>query len=217
MAGEVTGREAKFRTLVGDFVSTCGQFSSRSIDPAVIERELADRIRTVSEILSIQEKTVLRDHIPDSWGVDMAKQARRDLKEHEAAVDDEPAAPLPVFLAGRLVAALGQALLYYTTNDAAAECSCRFNPIEAAQAVTGLGVLLAQHDSDGTQDRIRPVVLVSGEVLAYTREALTVFVEQLARRRWTLCPCGEDCGSASTDAKLLEAVTGDLDLLPTPR
>jgi hypothetical protein len=213
MAGEVTGREAKFRTLVGDFVATAEQFSSRPVDPAVIERELADRIRTVSQVLTIQEKTVLRDHIPTDWGVDMAKRARRDLKEHEAAVAAEPDAPVPVFLAGRLVAALGQALLYYATNEAAADRSCRFNPIDAAQAVTGLGVLLAEHAHAGGTPGGGGSVLVSGEVLAYTRQALAVFCHQLQQRRWTLCPCGQDCGSASTDAKLLDALSGDLEML----
>jgi hypothetical protein len=57
-------------------------------------------------------------------------------------------------------------------------------------------------------------VSVAGNVLAWTKDALIAFADNLARQRWSSCPRGQDCGQRVTDASVLRAVGDDLQLLP---
>lgn len=138
----------------------------------------------------------------------MAHQAYRQIHERDAHIDSELDQQLPLKAVGRLIAALGQALPYYTVNNAAAGLTCRFNPKEASEAVTGLGLTLTSHPNDGS------TVTVGGNILAWTRDALTVFRDNLQQQRWCSCPCGQDCGQHETDAAVLRALGKDLQLLP---
>ena len=207
MAPGVSGNEKKFRALVADFVNTTAELSA-TIDPEIVTAELRQRIQLVAAQIGVTEATVLRDHIPNSWGRDMARQTYHQIQERDAHIDAEPDQQLPLKAVGRLIAALGQGLLFYTINNAAGDLTCRFNPKEAAEALTGLGMALTAHPGDGS------TVTVPRNVLVWTKDTLIVFRDNLAQQWWSSCPCGQDCGQHVTDAAVLRAVRDDLQLLP---
>ncbi|WP_158889067.1 hypothetical protein [Amycolatopsis anabasis] len=203
----MTGNEKKFRALVEDFVTTTADLGG-TIDPEVVATELHERIRAIAVQLGVTEATVLRNYMPDDWGRDMARQTYRQIQERDAHIDAEPDQELPLHAVGRLIAALGQAQLYYTVNDGANDPTCRFNAKEASEAVTGLGLALTSPPADSL------MVTVGGNILAWTQSALSVFRDNLQQQHWTSCPCGEDCGQQQRDAAVLRAVRDDLTLLP---
>jgi hypothetical protein len=205
VAPGVTGNEKKFRALVADFVTTTAELGG-TIDPEIVTVEVRQRIQFIAAQIGVTEATVLRNHMPDNWGRDMARQTYRQIQERDAHIDAEPDQKLPLQAVGRLIAALGQSLFYYTVNDAANDLTCRFNSKETAQAVTGLGLALTTHPGS--------MVTIPGNVLAWTRDALTVFRDHLQQQRWSSCPCGQDCGRHTTDAAVFRAVRDDLQLLP---
>jgi hypothetical protein len=207
VAPSVTGNETKFKALVADFVNTTAKLGG-TIDPEVVTVELRQRIQFIAAQIGVTEATVLRNYMDDDWGRDMARQTYRQIQERDAHIDAEPNQQLPLKTVGRLIAALGQALLYFTVNTATDDLTCRFNPKEAAEAVTGLGLALTSHPNDGS------TVTVGGNILAWTRDALIVFRNNLQQQRWSSCPCGEDCGQHETDAAVLRALGEDLQLLP---
>lgn len=210
MAGHVTGGEAKFKALVADFVAVTGELGA-TIEPEVVATDLRERIRFIAAQIGVTEKTVLRSYIDEDWGREMARQTYRQIQERDARIDSEPRRRLPLHAVGRLIAALGQAQYFYAVNDAALDHACAFNAREAAEAVTGLGLALADHPGDA--------VAVAGNVLAWTEDALIVFRDNLRRQLWSSCPCGEDCGQHQRDAAVLRAVCNDLALLqetPSP-
>jgi hypothetical protein len=109
--------------------------------------------------------------------------------------------------AGRLVAALGQALLCYTINEGAGDGrSGDFSANDASQAVSGLGLALHATPPGAA------TVSVGGDVAVRAREALTAFGENLRRERWTSCPCGDRHEHKDMDSRL-RAVQKDLHLL----
>jgi hypothetical protein len=207
MAPGVTGNETKFKTLVADFVRTTAELGG-TIDPQVVAAELRQRIQFIAAQIGVTEATVLRTYIDDDWGRDMARQTYRQIQERDARIDAAPGLELPLRSVGRLIAALGQAQLYATVNNAATDPASQFNPKEASEAVTGLGLAVTEHPGDGT------TVTVAGNVLAWTRDALTAFRDNLHQQRWSSCPCGEDCGQRQRDAAVLRALRDDLDLVP---
>jgi hypothetical protein len=202
----VTGNEKKFKALVADFVSTTADLGG-AIDPEVVATELRQRIQAIATQIGVTEATVLRTYMPDDWGRDMARQTYRQIQEREAHIEAAPGRHLPLPAVGRLIAALGQALLFADVNDAANDPTSVFNQKEAAQAVTGLGMALTSPPNDDA------TVTVAGNILAWTTDALTVFRDNLQHHHWTTCPCGEDCGSDKTDAAVLHALLADLLLL----
>ena len=207
MAGSVTGNEEKFKALVADFVNATNDLGG-TIDPEVVAVELRQRIQLIAAQVGVTEATVLRNYMDDDWGRDMARQTYRHIQERDAHIDAELDQHLPLKSVGRLIAALGQALLYAAVNNAATDSTNRFNPKEASEAVTGLGLALTSlPDADST-------VTVGGNTLAWAKDALIVFRDNLQHRRWTSCPCGEDCGQHETDAAVLRALGEDLLLLP---
>jgi hypothetical protein len=203
----VTGNEKKFKALVTDFVSTTADLGG-VIDPEVVATELRQRIQFIAAQIGVTEATVLRAHMPDDWGRDMARQAYRQIQERDAHIDAAPDQQLPLPAVGRLIAALGQALFFATINHAATDPTDRFNSKEASEAVTGLGIALTSPLSDDA------TATLPGNVLAWTKDALTVFRDNLQHHRWSSCPCGEDCGQQQRDAAVLHALLADLLLLP---
>jgi hypothetical protein len=208
MAASITG-STKFQTLVSDFVSTTAELGA-TIDPAIVATDLRQRIQAIAAQLGVTEPTALRDYLPDDWGRAMARDTYRQVQEREAHIDAAPDQQMPLHAVGRLVAALGQALLYFTINNAAADPTCTFNPKEASEAITGLGLALASRPDGGS------TLTVGGNILAWTGEALTVFRDNLQQRRWSSCPCNKQHGQHTTDAAVLHAIREDLLLLPPP-
>lgn len=206
MAPGVTGNEKKFKALVADFVSTTADLGG-TIDPEVVATELRQRIQAIATQIGVTEATVLRTYMPADWGSDMARQTYRQIQERDAHIDAAPGRPLPLPAVGRLIAALGQALLFADVNGAATDPACEFNQKEACQAVTELGIALTTPPNDDA------TVMITGKALALATDALTAFHDNLQHQHWTSCPCGEDCGSHETDAKVLRALRADLLLL----
>ncbi|MGW3473413.1 hypothetical protein ACWDKQ_34295 [Saccharopolyspora sp. NPDC000995] len=207
MAPRVTGNEKKFKALVADFVTTTSQLGG-GIAPEVVATELKQRIQDIANQIGVTETTVLRNYFDDEWGRNTARQTYRQIQERDAHIDAAPEQNLPLPAVGRLIAALGQALLFATLNSAAPDPTDTFNQQEASRAVTGLGVALTSPVNDDS------TITIAGNILAWTKDALTVFRDNLRHQHWTSCPCGEDCGSHETDAAVLRALTADLLLLP---
>ncbi len=201
-------RRGKFARLVDDFVATVAALGG-SIDPAVVAAELQARIDAIATQLHVTTQTVLRTYIDDDWGREMATNMMADVKGRAA----KPAGPpehFAVRVAGRLLAALGQAMLYATTNGDPQQPVPAMDLRQAAEAVTGLG--LAIHETPpGDQ-----LVTVGADIVAWTRTTLEVFCDQLRSGAWSCCPCGEHHGQDTTDAGVLAAVGKDLLYLPAP-
>lgn len=210
MAPRVTGNEKKFKALVDDFVATTADLGG-TIDPEVVATELKQRIQGISSQIGVTEATVLRNYFDDDWGRDMARQTYRQVQERDAHIDAEPDRQLPLPAVGRLIAALGQALLFASVNNAATDPTDEFNQVEAGRAITGLGIALTSPRADDN------TLTIGGNVLAWTKDALTVFRDNLQHQRWSSCPCNEDhCSSHETDPAVLHALKADLLLLPDP-
>jgi hypothetical protein len=194
--------------LVDDFVATVDELGG-SVDPAVVAAELQARIDAIATQLHITPQTVLRTYIDDEWGRQMATTMMADVKGRAA----KPAGPPEHFaarVAGRLVAALGQAMLYATTNGDHQQPAPVMDLRQAAEAVSGLGLAIHEAPPDGQ------IVTVGADVVAWTRTTLRVFGDQLRAGTWSSCPCGEQHGQRDTDAAVLAAVNNDLLLLPMP-
>ena len=83
MAPGVSGNEKKFRALIADFVTTTAELGA-TIDPEVVTVELRQRVQLLAAQISVTEATVLRNHIPTSWGRDMARQTYRHIQQRDA-------------------------------------------------------------------------------------------------------------------------------------
>ena len=201
-------RRGKFARLVEDFVATVDELGGRA-DPTVVAAELEARIDAIAAQLHITTQTVLRTYIDEDWAGQMAETMMADLQARKAATV-VPGAPehFAVRVAGRLLAALGQAMLYATTNNDPRQPLPAMDLRQAAEAVTGLG--LAVHECPPGEQ----LVTVSADIVAWTRATLEVFRDQLRAGNWTSCPCGEQHGQDAVDAGVLDAVSKDLLYLP---
>src|SRR6266702_5432364 len=209
VGGGRVARRGKFARLVEDFVATVDELGGRA-DPTVVAAELQARIDAIAAQLHVTTQTVLRTYIDEDWGRQMAETMMADVQARQAAaVVPGPAEHFAVRVAGRLLAALGQAMLYATTNKDPQQPLPAMDLRQAAEAVTGLG--LAVHECPpGDQ-----LVTVSADIVAWTRATLEVFRDQLRAGTWTSCPCGEQHGQDTIDAGVLDAVSKDLLYLPT--
>ena len=210
----ITGT-AEFQTLVADFVTTAAALGA-GVTPALAAQALRERIQILASQLGVAEAAVLREHLSRDWGQRMARAWYRDLQERVAQLDAEPARDLPAAAVGRLIAALGQALLCFTVNGGGpARCAhfaakpAGFSAIDTSQAVSSLGLALAAAGPH------MATVRVSGDVAVWAREALTAFADNLEQRRWSSCPCAGLAEQERIDAALLRAVRKDLRLLAT--
>jgi hypothetical protein len=211
----ITGT-ADFQTFVADFVTTAAALGA-GVTPALAAQALRERIQVLASQLGVTEAAALREHLSRDWGQKMARAWYRDLQERAAQLHAELERDLPAAAAGRLIAALGQALLCFTVNGGgSARCAhfiatpVGFSAIDAAQAVSCLGLALAAAGPHTATVRL------SGDVALWTREALTAFAGNLEQRRWSSCPCAGLDEQEPMDAALLRAVRKDLLLLATP-
>jgi hypothetical protein len=113
----ITGTK-KLRALLQDFVSTAAE-QGYSANRGFVAAELEAHISTVATQLHITEETALRNYLDDDWGREMARDLCSRLAGHNALVNAEPGLELRAQAAGRLVAALRQALLCFTINGGA--------------------------------------------------------------------------------------------------
>jgi hypothetical protein len=204
---------ADLQTFVADFVTTAATLGAGAT-PALAAQALRERIQVLASQLGVTEAAALREHLSRDWGQKMARAWYRDLQERAAQLHAEPERDLAVAAAGRLIAALGQALLCFTVNGGgSARCAhfvttpTGFSAIDASQAVSCLGLALAAADPQTT------TVRVSGDVVLWAREALTAFTGNLEQRRWSSCPCAGLSEQEPIDNALLYAVRKDLRLL----
>jgi hypothetical protein len=201
-------RRGKLARLVDDFVATVAGLGG-SVDPAVVAAELQARIDAIAAQMHVSRQTVLRTYIDDEWGRQMATAMMADVKRRAA----RPAGPpehFAVRVAGRLVAALGQAILYATTNGDHQQPVPAMDLRQAAEAVSGLGLAIDEAPPEGQ------IVTVGADVVAWTRATLQAFRDQLHAGAWSSCPCEQQHGQHDTDAAVLATVSNDLLFLPTP-
>lgn len=166
----------KFQALVEDFARTAADLGC-AVVPGVAAAELEARISAVAAQLHISERTALRTYFDDDWGRQMASDLCRQLAEREALVDAEHGRELPVGGVARLVAGLGQALLYFSVNEASVDQPPGgFSVKDASEAVTGLGLALADCSPGGV------TIHVDGNIIVWAREALQVFSGNLEQQ-----------------------------------
>lgn len=201
-------RQGKRARLVNDFVTTVERLGGR-VDPAMVAEELDARINAIAAQLSITTQTVLRTYIDDDWGHEAAAAMMADLARQHADAAAGPDEHFAVRVVGRLVAALGQAMLYAAVNGDQGQPEPRLDAQQAAEAISGLG--LALHERPPGED----LVAVSAQVVGWARTTLEVLREQLRAGAWSSCPCGELHGQVDTDVAVLRAINNDLMLLPT--
>jgi hypothetical protein len=197
----------KLARLVDDFVATARQHGS-TVTAAAVAEQLEARIGVIADQVGVSPQTVLDTYIGEDWGRKLALQMigdRAGQAEDLAATSAEHLA-LPV--AGRLVAALGQATLYASINRNGAHKVGPMDLRQAAEAVAGLGLAIA-HCPPG-----QSLVLLPAGIVAGTRLTLLALRDHLRAADWSFCPCGESHGQEVTDAAVLAAVETDLLLLP---
>jgi hypothetical protein len=199
-------RRGKFARLVEDFVATVDELGG-AVDPAVVAEELQARIDAIAAQLRVTTQTVLRSYIDEDWGRQMAETMMADVQTRNT-VPTGPPEHFALRVAGRLVAALGQAMLYATTNQDPQQPIPAMDLHQAAEAVTGLGLAINECPP-GDQ-----LVTVPAGIVAWTRTTLEVFRDQLRDGEWSICPCGDQHGQDATDAAVLNAITKDLLFLP---
>ncbi len=204
-------RTKKFQALVQDFVSTAAELGYTA-NRDLVAAELQTRVSAVATQLRITEQTALRNYLDDDWGREMAPELCHQVADHNALVNAEPGRELTVRAAGRLVAALGQALACFTINGGAADGQVgEFSAQDACEAVSGLGLALEATPADAA------IVSIGGDVVVWARESLTAFGDNLRQGRWTTCPCGDRHEHEQMDAALLRAVQKDLQFLARAR
>jgi hypothetical protein len=199
-------RQGKRARLVNDFVATVEALGGQ-VDPAVVSGELDARINAIANQLRITPQTVLRTYIDDDWG----RQTAEAMMAAARGPADVPAGPdehFSVRVVGRLLAALGQAMLFAYVNEDQSQVAPQLDARQAAEAISGLG--LAIHEMLPGDD----LVAVSTQVVGWTRATLELFRDQLRAGQWSSCPCGELHGQPDTDVAVLRAVSNDLLFLP---
>ncbi|GFJ93123.1 hypothetical protein Prum_067650 [Phytohabitans rumicis] len=140
----------------------------------------------------------------------MATDMMAGMPGHDASGVEGPDEHFAVRVVARLLAALGQAMLFATVNQDHTRPQPRMDPRAAAEAVTGLSMAV-YHTPPGDD-----LVTVAGEIVGWTRSTLEVFRDQLSVHAWSSCPCEESHGQDETDAAVLRAIRADLLLLPDP-
>jgi hypothetical protein len=165
-------------------------------------QELQARIDVTATQMRITPQTVLRNYIDDGWGWQMAVAMMADV--HRQMPRSGPPEHLAVRVAARLLAALGQALIYAAINNDQDQQSPAIDLRHAGEAVSGLGLAI-RDAAPGDQ-----FVSVGADIVAWTRATLEAFRDQLQAGAWTFCPCGEHHGQDATDADVLAAVRTDL-------
>jgi hypothetical protein len=131
-----------------------------------------------------------------------------ELAERARVLAATPGEHLALPVAGRLIAALGQATLYAATNRNAAHKVPAMDLQQAAEAITGLGLAIAECPPG------QNLVPVPADIVTSSRITLHSLRDHLRAADWTFCPCGESHGQDETDTAVLNAVEADLRLLP---
>lgn len=198
----------KFDRLVDEFVGERVAGGPAGRPARRVAAELQARIDAIAQQLGISKQTVLRSHLPDNWGREMAASMIGDAPERSAVPRQRLPQRMPVAVAGRLVAALGQVMIYSTANQDQAQDFPVLDATRAAEAISGLGLAISE-SAAGTDQ-----VTVGVDVVEWTRATLETLRDQLRSRTWTFCPCGERHGQAQVDQGVLRAVEADLLLLP---
>ncbi|GAA3302588.1 hypothetical protein GCM10020218_098420 [Dactylosporangium vinaceum] len=198
-------RRGKFARLVDDFIATVDALGG-SVDQAVVAEELQQRIDAIAAQLRITPQTVLRSYIDEDWGRATATAMMAEVQQRAAPTG--PPEHLAVRVAARLLAALGQAVIYAAINGDQQRPQPVLDLRRAGEAVSGLGLAIRDAPPD------TPFVTVGADVAAWSRATLEVLRDQLQDGAWTFCPCGEHHGQDDTDAGVLAAVRADLLHLP---
>jgi hypothetical protein len=112
----VTG-SAKFMSLVTEFAATAADLG-HPVQEHLVAAELQQHITFAALAVGVSEQWVLRAYCDDSWARDMARQVYSKIAEtkqspgNESVSAEQRGRDLSVRSAARLVAGLGQALLF---------------------------------------------------------------------------------------------------------
>lgn len=204
----VTG-SAKFKSLVTEFAAAAADLG-HPVQEHLVAAELQQHITFAALATGVSEQWVLRAYCDDSWARDMARQmyskiaGTKQPPGAECVSAEQRGRDLSVRSAARLVAGLGQALLYFQANENGIHPAEPFSLEDVANALTWLGVVIADCPPGSA------AVHITGDVVACTRRALTAFADALEHKRWSYCPCGEKHGQAKTDQGVLKILRADL-------
>ncbi|MEV6930887.1 hypothetical protein AB0M46_41235 [Dactylosporangium sp. NPDC051485] len=175
-------RRGKFARLVDDFVATVDALGG-SVDPAVVAEELQQRIDAIAAQLRITPQTVLRSYIDEEWGRATATAMMAEVQQRAAPTG--PPEHLAVRVAARLLAALGQAVIYAAINGDQQRPQPVLDLRRAGEAVSGLGLAIrdAPPDTPLRHGRRRRRRLVSRDLGSPARPAPGRRVDVLPLRR----------------------------------
>jgi hypothetical protein len=178
-----------------------------SVDPTVVAEELQLRIDGIAAQMRVTPQTVLRSYIDDDWGQVTATAMMAEVKQRAAPTG--PPEHLAVRVAARVLAALGQAMIYAAINKrpAATSTGPGSPPSRRSRVRSRAG-----HPRGPTQCPVRHRRRRHRRLV--THATLEVLRDQLASGAWTFCPCDEHHGQDATDAEVLAAVRADLLHLP---
>lgn len=200
-------RRGKLARIVDDFVATA-ELNGITVDPAAVTDQLNARIDAIAEQVGVTAETVLSTYIDVDWGRKLALQMISEVSDRALVLAGTPAEHLAFPVAGRLLAALGRATLYAAVNHNAARQVPAMDLQQAAEAVTGLGLAVAECPPG------QSLVAVPADIVMGTRSTLHSLRDHLRAGDWTFCPCGEQHGQDKTDSAVLDGVVADLRLLP---
>jgi hypothetical protein len=200
-------RRGKLARIVDDFVATA-DLNGTTVAPEAVTEQLNARIDAIAKQVGVTAQTVLNTYIDEDWGRKLALQMISELADRQRVLAATPAEHLALPVAGRLIAALGQATLYAAINRNAVQKAPAMDLRQAAEAITGLGLAIAECPPG------QNLVPVPADIVMSSRTTLHSLRDHLRAADWTFCPCGESHGQDETDAAVLSAVEADLRLLP---
>jgi hypothetical protein len=200
-------RRGKLARIVDDFVATA-ELHATTVAPEAVTEQLNARIDAIADQVGVTAQTVLNTYIDEDWGRKLALQMINELADRQRVLAATPEEHLALPVAGRLIAALGQATLYAATNRNAARKVPAMDLQQAAEAITGLGLAIAECPPG------QNLVPVPAEIVMSSRTTLHSLRDHLRAGDWTFCPCGDSHGQDETDDAVLNAAEADLRLLP---
>ena len=215
-ASERFVRSAVFQAQVSAFVDTYEQ-QGLSADRAVVESELANRVRFAAEQLGVKPATILSNHLDESWGRELAKSMAHDEQGMQWAITDPRPVRLVLLVAGELTAALGQVVKYASQAIAADRIDVAQGSTVlglAADAVTGLGMAAIGGTDGEVGDAVSEVEVTAGNLGAAVL-AIDSCIAGITELGWSYCACGEDHGQRLLDLECAKQMRFSLELLDT--
>jgi len=186
---------------------TEAELLTRGLDvvPVAVHNVLAYTVTMVADRMGIQPRSALRyiepSAIADQIAAvgDLDTEGAEDVHGIRPVRIDERTVPVPRWVCSRPLMALAQTAKYAANNEDSRIVQ------HALDLVFELGVAIGDDvDSD--------TVAIAVGVLDEAAQIIERVADRIETSGWSLCPCGEDHGQVSVDAKVPEALRADAEL-----